>query len=128
MTGLPQITYGLEASVEEGKVTVKKEVEEGVQVITAPMPCLVTYTKPSWDPRYPTLKRKMAANKAEIPEVTAADLTGINLEQAGLKGSPTKVKGTFVPPRKSGGILIQEETHADSAKKLFALMGEGGLI
>ena len=72
--GLPQITYGLEASVEGGKVVVKKEAEEGVQVITAPMPCLVTYTKPSWDPRYPTLKRKMAANKAQIPDITAADL------------------------------------------------------
>lgn len=126
--GLPQITYGLEASVEDGKVVVQKEVEEGVQVITAPMPCLVTYTKPSWDPRYPTLKRKMAANKAEIPEITAADLSGIQLEQAGLKGSPTKVKATFVPPRKSGGILIQEETSLDSAKKLFSLMNDGGLL
>ncbi len=126
--GLPQITYGLEASVEEGKVVVKKEVEEGVQVITASMPCLVTYTKPSWDPRYPTLKRKMAANRAEIPDITAADLTEINLEQAGLKGSPTKVKATFVPPRKSGGVVIQEETPAESAMKLFALMNDGGLV
>lgn len=126
--GLPQITYGLEASVENGKVIVKKEVEEGVQVITASMPCLVTYTKPSWDPRYPTLKRKMAANRAAIPDITAADLAEINLEHAGLKGSPTKVKATFVPPRKSGGIVIQEDTASASAMKLFSLMNDNGLI
>ncbi|EOS23124.1 electron transfer flavoprotein beta subunit [Lachnospiraceae bacterium 3-1] len=126
--GLPQITYGLEASVENGKVIVKKEAEEGVQVITASMPCLVTYTKPSWDPRYPTLKRKMAANRAQIPDITASDLTEINLEQAGLKGSPTKVKATFVPPRKSGGVVIQEDTASASAMKLFSLMNDNGLI
>jgi len=97
--------------VEDGKIIVKKEVEEGVQVITASMPCLVTYTKPSWDPGYPALKRKMAANRAEIPDITAADLTEINLEQAGLKGSPKKVGLELLNPgkdmaKKQGGALV----------------------
>ncbi len=97
--------------MEDGKIIVKKEVEEGVQVITASMPCLVTYTKPSWDPGYPALKRKMAANRAEIPDITAADLTEINLEQAGLKGSPKKVGLELLNPgkdmaKKQGGALV----------------------
>ena len=48
-------------------VKVKKEVEEGVEVIGVKMPCVVTFTKPAWDPRYPTIKRKMAANRLRFP-------------------------------------------------------------
>ena len=126
--GYSQITYGLEAELDGDKIKVKKEVEEGVQIITSTLPCVVTYTKPAWDPRHATIKRKMAANRAEIPNITAADLPEIDLTRAGLKGSPTKVKKTFVPPRKSGGVKIEEETGAESAKKLFSLMSDAGLI
>lgn len=126
--GYSQITYGLEAEMDGDKVKVKKEVEEGVQIITSTLPCVVTFTKPAFDPRHATIKRKMAANKAEIPNITAADLEAIDAARIGLKGSPTKVKKTFVPPRKSGGIKIEEETGADSAKKLFSLMSDAGLI
>ena len=102
--------------------------ENGAAVIGVKMPCVVTFTKPAWDPRYPTIKRKMAANKAEIPTLTAADLPSIDLEHAGLKGSPTKVKKTFVPQKKSGGVKIKEETNEDSAKKLCQLLSEAGII
>ena len=126
--GLPQVTYGLEAEVDGDTVKVKKEVEEGVEVIGVKIPCMVTFTKPAWDPRYPTIKRKMAANKAEIPTLTAADLPTIDLEKAGLKGSPTKVKKTFVPQKKTGGVKIAEEDNAASAKKLFELLSGASII
>lgn len=126
--GYPQITYGLEAELDGDKIKVRKEVEEGVQIITSILPCVVTYTKPAWDPRHATIKRKMAANRAEIPNLTASDLPTIDLTKAGLKGSPTRVKKTFVPAQKTGGVKIEEETGAESAKKLFSLMSDAGLI
>lgn len=126
--GLPQVTYGLEAELDGATLKVRKEVEEGVEVIGVKMPCLVTFTKPAWDPRYPTIKRKMAANKAEIPTLTAADLPTINLDNAGLKGSPTKVKKTFVPQKKTGGVKIKEADNAESAKVLFEKLSAAGII
>ncbi|MCI2105768.1 MAG: electron transfer flavoprotein subunit beta/FixA family protein [Intestinimonas sp.] len=126
--GLPQVTYSLEAEVNGDTVKVKKEVGEGVEVIAVRMPCLLTFTKPAWDLRYPTIKRKIAANRAGIPTLTAADLTAIDRTRAGLKGSPTKVKKTFVPQKKSGGVKIREETSEASAKRLFGLLNEAGII
>ena len=126
--GLPQVTYGLEAEVDGDMIKVTKEVEDGKEIIGAKMPALVTFTKPSFDPRFPTIKRKMAARKAQIPTLTAADLPTIDLAQAGLKGSPTKVKKTFVPQKKTGGIKIAEETAEDSAKKLFGALTEAGVL
>lgn len=124
----PQVTYGLEAEVDGSQVKIKKECEDGIEIVGAQMPCVVTFTKPAWDPRYPTIKRKMAANRAEIPTLTSADLATIDQTQCGLKGSPTKVKKTFVPERKKSGVKIQEESGADAAAKLCDLLSNAGVI
>ena len=50
------------------------------------------------------------------------------MEQVGLKGSPTKVKKSFTPPRKEGGLKIKEETPEESAKKLYDLLRDKGII
>lgn len=124
----PQVTYGLAAEVAGDIVKVTKETEEGTEIIGVKMPCVVTITKPSFEPRYPTIKSKMAANRAEIPMITAADIPAIDLEQAGLKGSPTKVKKTFTPERKKTGVTISEATGAESAAKLAGLLSAASII
>jgi len=126
--GYPQVTYALEAEVDGAALKIRKETENGAEIIEIQMPCVITYTKPSFEPRYPTIKRKMAANRVAIPTITAAGLPTINLEQVGLKGSPTKVKNTFVPQKKTGGIKIQQETNEESAKKLFQLMSDAKIL
>lgn len=126
--GYPQVTYALEAEAADGMLKVKKELEEGAEIIGVQTPCVVTFTKPAWDPRFPNIKRKLAANRADIPTLTAADLPTIDLARAGLKGSPTKVKKTFVPQKKQGGMKIKEADNAASAKKLFSVLNDAGVI
>ena len=105
-----------------------REAEDGKQVVGVSYPCLVTFTKPNFDPRFPTLKRKMAARKAVIEQITAADLEGIDLSRAGLKGSPTKVKRTYVPPRKKSGVMITGETPEECAAKLYEALNSAHII
>lgn len=126
--GYPQVTYGLEAELDGGLLKVKKEVEEGVEVIGIRTPCVVTFTKPAWDPRYPTIKRKMAANRAQIPVLDDTMFPEIDTTRIGLKGSPTHVKKTFVPQKKKGGVKIKEADNAASAQKLFSLLSDAGII
>lgn len=126
---LPQVTYVIDMEQAEGGVKVKKETEGGYDMIEVKTPCLLTVTKPKFDPRYATIKSKMAANKAVIPTITDDDLEGmIDFSRAGLKGSPTKVRKTFVPPRKQGGVKIKEETGAESAAKLAAMLSDAKVI
>lgn len=124
----PQVTYALEAEAKEGALEIRKETEDGIEVINIKTPCVITFTKPSWDPRYPKMTRKIAAGKAEIPTYSEADLTGIDLTRAGLKGSPTKVKKTFVPQRKKGGIKIHEESNEASARQLYQLLSGASIV
>ena len=126
--GYPQVTYGLEAEVDGDMLKVKKEVEEGVEVIGVKFPCVATFTKPAWDPRYPTIKRKMAANRAEIPVLGDDAFPDIDTTRIGLKGSPTNVKKTFVPQKKTGGVKIKEADNEASAKKLYELLSGASII
>jgi len=63
---------------------------------------LLTVVKELNVPRLPSLKGKMAAKKAEIKKLTAADLKA-DEKDLGLKGSPTQVKNIFAQrPRRTG--------------------------
>ena len=42
-------------------------------MVEVSLPALVTVTKTTYDPRYPTIKSKMAANRAVIEEITNSD-------------------------------------------------------
>jgi electron transfer flavoprotein beta subunit len=123
----PQVTCATDVFVEEGKVKVNRETENGKEVWETALPAVVTVTKPAFDPRYPSIKSKMAANRATIPVLTVNDVTA-ELERCGLKGSPTKVKKIFVPPRKTGGTMVSEETPQKSAAKLATLLSDAGLV
>lgn len=126
--GYPQVTYALETEAVENGLAVLKEGEEGTMRIGIDFPCVVTFTKPSFDPRYPTIKRKLAANRAVIPTLGEDAFPEIDKTRIGLKGSPTHVKKSFVPDKKSGGTIIQEETGEASAVKLAALLSKAHVI
>ena len=122
------MTYGLEAEAAGDLLKVKKEVEDGAQIIGIHTPCVVTFTKPAWDPRFPTIKRKMAANRAEIPTLGDDAFPEMDTTRIGLKGSPTHVKKTFVPQKKTGGMKIKEESNEASAKKLCQVLSDAAII
>ncbi len=126
--GYPQVTYALTAKEEEGGLEILCEAEDENHVVGVKTPCLVTFTKPDFEPRFPTVKRKMAAKKAEIAKLTAEDFKDIDLSRIGLKGSPTKVKKTFVPEQKKGGIRIEEESGEAAGRKLCEMLSAAHII
>lgn len=113
--GIPQITYAEDIlELKDGHVVVKRRLENGVETVKAPLPCVVTVTGSADACRPRNAKRVMKYKRAVSP-TEKAKLTpeqqaivdarpGLNLqewsaayveadpEQIGLPGSPTKVK------------------------------------
>lgn len=112
--GLPQVTYAEEiVKAEDGRVTVTRRIESGVETVVCPMPLVVTVNG-SAAPCRPRnarslMKYKFAASPSEVAgdEAHAALLderpylkinewntktVDADLNQCGLAGSPTKVK------------------------------------
>jgi len=126
--GITQVTFAAKIEVKEDSIIVNREHDEGYEVIEAKLPVVCTVVKSINEPRYATIKSKMKSNKAVIEELTAADLPELDKTKIGLKGSPTRVKKSFTPPRKESGIRIQEETGKESAVKLCEILVSANLI
>ncbi|MCI8293208.1 MAG: electron transfer flavoprotein subunit beta/FixA family protein [Hespellia sp.] len=126
--GLAQVTYASEVSVDGDSIIVKRESDQGYDMISVQKPAVVTVVKTAFEPRYPTIKSKMAARKKEITVITADDMPEIDLTRCGLKGSPTKVKKTFTPVRNKTCVKIAEEAVTDSAIKLVGLLADAKVL
>jgi len=122
---LPQLTYALELKLNDGHLEVLKEMDTGLQRMRITLPCLLTFTKPSFDPRFQTVKRRTAAKTAEIKKISIDELAHIDQSKIGLKGSPTKVVSTAVADlKKTNAIKIAEATNHESARKLLTVIKE----
>lgn len=112
---IPQITYVKEIiDVEEDSITVKKEVEDGDEILKMKLPGVICVQKSESKPIEITILGYMKAQDAEIQTYNAED---INLDPslAGMKGSPTYVSAAFRPEQKQHGEIITPESPKDAA-------------
>jgi len=63
---LPQVSFARQISVEDGKVIVERELEDGSQTVSAPLPVLISVTEETNTPRRPTLMDAMKAKKKPV--------------------------------------------------------------
>lgn len=112
--GLDQVTYVESVeSVVDGKVTLVRRIDGGVEKVEAPLPLLITVTGSAAPCRPCNAKRVMKYKRATAPIERTADMpyadeydkkpyltliqwgaadVDADLQQCGLSGSPTKVK------------------------------------
>jgi electron transfer flavoprotein beta subunit len=109
----------------DGRIVVERLLEEGYARIAARLPVVLTVVKEINIPRLPSLKGKLAAKKAEVPVLTAADI-GAEVQRLGLNGSPTQVMKIFTPPKPGGGKKFTGEP-AETVGALLAELTAAGI-
>jgi len=118
--GIPHVAYVRKIlSVVPGSIKVERLMDDGYDVVEAETPVLMTAVKELNAPRFPSLRGKMAAKKAEIKRLSAADL-GIAEEELGLRGSPTQVNRVFTPEARTA----RRELSGTLEEQVRALAGE----
>lgn len=124
----PQITYALEAELKEDFLEVVQQGPEVKRRLSVKLPCVVTFTQSDFEARYPNVRRRLMANRTEIPDVTSVELSQIDLRRCGLNGSPTRVKSTFVPVHEKKTEMIAEVTLQEASRKLAGLLQTAGIF
>ncbi|WP_283170950.1 electron transfer flavoprotein subunit beta/FixA family protein [Curtanaerobium respiraculi] len=124
--GWPQVTCGLACELAGDTLKVSKQREDGIAVIGVQLPCVVTFSKPTFAVRPPTIRRKLAAKHAEIRQVVADDLESLDRAHTGLKGSPTKVRRTRTAEVKTNAEMIDEGSAQANAQKLADMLSAAG--
>ena len=117
--GWPCASWIMEETVDPDakSVRIARQVEGGLEVFDAPLPCVLSAQKGLNEPRYPTLKGIMGAKKKEIKDVKAADL---DLPTGGSQLSITTLEA--LPPRPPGRII--QGTVEEAAKELVRALRE----
>lgn len=108
------VTSVIEINKEGEKLISKQEIDGGYRQVETKMPCALTISKPNYEPRYPTIKSKMAARRQKIEDIEVAVNLDLILEE---------IKD-FEPEKRKAGIKINEEDLEVSVKKAITLMKE----
>lgn len=144
--GIPQVTYAEEIlELKDGHVVVKRRLENGVETVKAPLPCVVTVNGSAAECRprnamriqkfkyalSPTEKEKASATAQQLVEERpylniqewSAAMVDADPEQIGLPGSPTKVKAienVVFTAKESRRLENNDEQIEDLVKELIA--------
>ena len=125
--GLPQVTYMKSFEMSDEKITVKRALEDGYEVIKIKMPCVLTAIKELNNPRYMSIPGIIKGAKADIKVWSAADI-GVDLTKVGLKASPTNVFKSFTPKPKGKGVIVEGDTARELTGNLLASFREKHVI
>jgi len=116
--GLPQVSYVEEFEIAEDRksVTVKRQLEDGYELIEVALPCLLTTIKELNTPRYMTVAGIYGDKAMKV--WNAKDIE-VDLTKVGLEASPTNVFRSFTPAPKQPGVKIEGDTEKEQAKNLM---------
>lgn len=113
---IPQATFASKVVVTNGKATVTREVDGGLETIALSLPAVITTDLRLNEPRYVTLPNIMKAKKKAIDIVKPEDL--------GVDVTPRlKTIKVEEPPKRSAGVMV-----ADVAALVEKLKNEAKVI
>ena len=116
LLGWSQATFASKVETGEGKLTVTREVDGGLETLEISLPAIVTTDLRLNEPRYATLPTIMKAKKKPMEIVKPADL--------GVDPAPRLTTVTVTePPKRSAGIKV-----ADIAQLVDKLKNEAKVI
>jgi len=101
LLGWPQATFASKVVVADGKVSVTREVDGGLETLSLDLPAVITTDLRLNEPRYVTLPNIMKAKKKQLDIIKPADLN--------VDVTPrVKTLKVTEPPKRSAGIIVPD--------------------
>ena len=116
LAGWPQATFASKVVLADGKATVTREIDGGLETLSMSLPAVVTTDLRLNEPRYATLPNIMKAKKKPLDTVKP-DALGVDVAP---RLTTLKV---VEPPKRSAGVLV-----ADVAELVNKLKNEAKVI
>jgi electron transfer flavoprotein beta subunit len=116
LLGWPQATFASNIAIADGKATVVREVDGGLQTLQLKTPCVITTDLRLNEPRYASLPNIMKAKKKPL-DIKKPEDYGITL------ASRLTVLKTVEPPTRKSGVKVKSV-----AELVDKLKSEAGVI
>jgi len=124
LLGIPHVNaiIGLEVDETKKEAKVMREVENGKEILSCPLPALFTCQKGLSTPRIPLVMNVMKAMKAQIKKMDLASL-GLSAAEVGLSSAKMKVHKYLSPPKRPP-VRMMKEDFPENVKTLVKLLRE----
>ena len=99
LTNLPQATFASEVEIDGNNVQVTREIDGGLETLTAEMPAVITTDLRLNEPRYASLPNIMQAKKKDLSIQNVSDL-GIDVSDR------TSILSVELPPTREAGVMV----------------------
>ena len=100
LTNLPQATFASKVEIDGNNVQVTREIDGGLETLTAEMPAVITTDLRLNEPRYASLPNIMKAKRKPLEELSLGEL-GLDVE---TKVNTIKVES---PPERQEGVKVE---------------------
>jgi len=122
--GIPHVNMiiGLEVDAQKKETKVTREVENGKEILSCPLPALFTCQKGLNSPRIPLVMNVMKAMKTQIKKVDLAAL-GLVAADVGVPAAKVKVQKYFPQPKRPPVKMIKDD-FPENVKSLVKLLKE----
>jgi electron transfer flavoprotein beta subunit len=124
---LPVITFARDIRVSNGSLRVERVVEDGCDVIEAPLPAVVTVSNELGAARAPSLRETMRAARKPVVTWAAPDL-GLSVSEVGAGGARRVRERLFVPAKKGACELVKGTTPEEQGANLAQRLLEAKLL
>jgi electron transfer flavoprotein beta subunit len=124
---LPVITQVARITVEDGRLRLERPTEHGYDTLRVTLPAVVSVTYTINEPRYPSLKATMAARRAPLTSVSAADLA-LDTARIGEHGARIACVAHHAPSDRPAGAQMDGADADVAAAAILAWLEERRLI
>lgn len=107
--GIPHVSGVTNLALNGDKITAKRQIEGGLQVIDSTMPVLITCQKDMNKVRFPALKDIMMSKRKSFE----------NREVPLSEGNDIETTDCSLPPARGGGVIIEGKTAEEKVEKLI---------
>jgi len=126
--GMPQLTYveAIESfDLKRNVVVLHRKIDNGYEVVQSKLPCLITVENDINELSFSPFTNMIKAARYKPVSWGINDFES-DLNQLGLKGSPTSVRRIFPPEQRAGGELLKGSY--DEVVKMLVAKLKGGVL
>ncbi|MCI0678788.1 MAG: electron transfer flavoprotein subunit beta/FixA family protein [Actinobacteria bacterium] len=109
LLGVPALTYATKVEIDGGSVRINRQTAAGYDVVTSPLPAVVSVTAGVVEPRYPTFKGIMEAKKKPVETYDISSLgvdIGYDQVLTSITPAPEREAGRKIPDEGEAHLAI----------------------
>jgi electron transfer flavoprotein beta subunit len=124
---IPMVTLAADIEAERESIRVRRVTMDGFQVVSAPLPALVTVSNEVGRPRLPSGRGIVQAARKKVPLWSADDL-GTDPGAVGSGAARRRLVGLRPASRERKCEIVQADTPAEASARLAERLRQAGLL